>query len=145
MKAKAPTPLMLRRQVAAQATFARFHGRDFEWGRADCARMVAFHLRQLGLRPQLAKAGTYRSALTARRALARTGHASLASAIDAIGLLRIAPAAALIGDILALPGDDAMTGLTVALGNGRVLGWHQDAAAADVLQPTAFEAAWTIL
>jgi hypothetical protein len=136
---------MVQRTAAAQATFDRFHGRAFAWGQADCARMVAFHLRKLGLTPRLAPAGSYRTALSARRALTRAGHDSLAAALDALGLERIAPAAALVGDVLALPGEDALGALVVALGNGRVLGWHPDAAGAEVLQPLAFDAAWRVL
>jgi hypothetical protein len=44
-----------------------------------------------------------------------------------------------------LPGEDALDALVVALGNGRVLGWHPDAAGAEVLQPLAFESAWRVL
>ena len=138
-------PLMLTRSAAAQATVDRFHGQAFAWGRFDCARMVAFHLRQLGLKPGLSKGGSYATALSARRALVRAGHDSLEAALDALGLSRIAPAAALVGDVVALPGDDAMTSLTVALGNGRVLGWHQDSPGCAVLQPVAFETAWRVI
>lgn len=65
--------------------------------------------------------------------------------MDAHGLDRIAPAAALAGDIVMLPGEDALGSLCIALGNGRVLGFHQDAKGAVVMQPTAFAAAWRTL
>ncbi len=138
-------PMMVRRVAAAQATLDRFKGRPFAFGRDDCARMAVFHLRQLGLKPKIAKAGSYSSLLGARRALARAGFASLAAAVDAQGLLRIPPAAAVVGDLLMLPGVDELGALVVAMGNGRVLGWHEDAAGATVMQPSDFVAAWGVL
>lgn len=138
------TPVMLRRVAAAQATVDRFKGRPFRFGTNDCARMVAFHLRQAGRPVRLAKAGSYRSALGAARALRQLGHDSLAAALDAHDLTRIAPAAAVVGDIVELPGEPPFGALSVAVGNGRVLGYHEDTAGAEILQPTAFVAAWKL-
>lgn len=144
MNAK-PQPVIVRRVAAAQATLDQFQGRPFAFGSDDCARMVVFHLRQFGLKPRIAKAGSYSTLLGARRALARAGFATLADAVDAQGLLRIPPAAAVVGDLLMMPGVDDFGALAVALGNGRVLGWHEDAEGATVLQPVEFVAAWCIL
>lgn len=135
---------MERRVAAAQATLDRFRDRPFRWGSADCARMVAWHLRKMGYRPALAKAGAYRTALSARAALKRLGHDSLADALDALGLVRIGAASAIVGDVLALPGDDPLGALVVAVGNGRVVGWHEDAAGAAVMQPLIYGAAWRV-
>lgn len=138
-------PGMIRRVAAAQATLDRFKGQPFMLGEADCARMTTFHLRQLKLRVQIAKAGSYKTPLSARRALIRAGFESLADALDKHGFARIPPAAAVVGDILALPAEDDLGALCVALGNGRVLGWHPDAEGATVLQPTEFVAAWSVM
>lgn len=137
-------PIMTRRVAAAQATLDRFQGRPFAFGKDDCARMVLFHLRQIGLKPRIAKAGSYSTLLGARRALARAGFATLAEAVDAQGLLRIPPAAAVVGDLLMMPGVDDFGALAVALGNGRVIAWHEDAAGACVCQPVAFVTAWSV-
>ncbi len=138
--------IMQVRADAAQATLNRFRDQPFTWGKNDCARMVAFHLRQLGFKPQLSKAGTYKTALSARRALARAGFANLPDAIDALGLPRIAPAAALVGDIVQLEADSDLGALFVAVGNGRVLGYHEAATGAVVMQPTGAPlAAWRTL
>lgn len=120
-----------RRVAAVEATRARFTGRPFEWGTVDCAKAVAFHLRRLGHRIGISKAGTYRSAISARRALTRWGVKSLAEALDLTGLPRIAPAAALPGDIVQLPGADALAALGIVVGNGVVLAFHEDS---DVLE-----------
>ncbi len=140
-----PKPEMMTRVAATQATVDRFKARPFRYGSNDCARMVAFHLKRLGLKVSLAKAGSYRSALGATRALKRLGHDSLAEAIDAMGLTRIAPAAAVVGDIVELPGEAPFGALTVAVGNGRVLGFHEDLVGADILQPREYLAAWRAL
>lgn len=139
-----PRPVMLRRVAATQATVDRFKGRPFRFGTNDCARMVAFHLKRIGRPVRLAGAGSYRSLLGARRALRHLGHDTLAAALDAQGLSRIAPAAAVVGDIVELPGEPPFGALSVAVGNGRVLGYHEDTAGAEILQPTAFVAAWRV-
>src|SRR3546814_11264485 len=98
-------PVMEARRRATRATTDRFRVQPFTWGKNDCVRMVAFHLRKLGYRPKLAKAGSYSSALGAKRALARSGFETIGQALDALGLERIAPAMALLGDIAQMPGD----------------------------------------
>ena len=136
------TAVLLRRVAAAQATLDRFRARPFRFGTHDCARMVAFHLRRLGHPVRLAKAGSYRSTLGAARALRALGSGSLAEALDRHGLARIAPAAAIVGDIVELPGEPPFGALAVVMGNGRALAYHQDAEGAVVVQPTAYVAAW---
>jgi hypothetical protein len=120
------TAPMLRRRDAAQATVKRFEGRKFKWSTNDCVRLAAFTLRRLGYKPPMPKAGSYRSALGARQALKAAGFDSLEAALDSLGLPRIAPAAAVAGDILGLPADDGgdWVGLSVALGNGRALAFQ---------------------
>ena len=108
---------------AAEATIARFSGQTFAWGERDCLRMIAFALRELGHAPPLRDAGRYRTLLGAHRALKRTGHASLDAWVDSWGLLRIPPAAALPGDVLAFESDiPAMPSLALTLSEGRILG-----------------------
>ncbi len=133
-----------RKVAAAQATLDRFKGVPLRLGRNDCARMVAYHLRKLGHRMKLPASGSYASARSARREMAKLGHASLEAALDSFGFERIAPAAAIAGDVVMLPGDTDLGALTVAMGNGRLCGYHQDAAGAVVLQPFEFLAAWRI-
>lgn len=140
----APSLEMVQRRDAAQATLDRFKDQPFALGSRDCVRLVAFHLRKLGYAPRLAKAGSYRSFKSARAALKRAGFESVAEALDALGLERIAPAAALVGDIVQLPGADELGALTVAMGNGRVLGYHEHAAGAVVMQPQQTLAAWRV-
>ena len=143
---------LIRRRDAAQATLDSWRKRRWRMGEADCVRMTAAHLRMLGYRVKLPPKGSYRTIKAARAKLEEAGFATLADALDALKLERIAPAAALVGDIIELASDDGEGGLlasmgtlVVALGNGRVVGWHPDAPhGAEVLQPTEFVAAWRV-
>ncbi|MGT2515663.1 DUF6950 family protein [Sphingomonas panni] len=135
----------VRRQQAATLTVARFRGAALVYGKNDCVRLGAFVLRKMGHKVKLAQAGSYKSMRGARRALDRAGYATIADALDAMGLQRIPPAAALPADLVLIPGEGPFGGsLTMALGNGRVLGYHEDVVGADVLQPTEFVAAWRV-
>jgi hypothetical protein len=133
------------RQQALAATVAHFEARPFAYGKTDCVRLAAFHLRKMGHKPQLAKAGSYSSLLGAVRALRRTGFASLPEALDGLGLIRIPPAAALVSDLLALPGEGDLHALQIVAGNGRVFGFHEDRDTACFIQPTlAVATAWRV-
>ncbi|SNS53062.1 hypothetical protein SAMN06295912_108112 [Sphingomonas laterariae] len=137
-------PVLEARRDAAQATLDRYRGQPFRFGRYDCCRLAAFHLRQLGYKPALARGGSYSSALGARRALARAGFASLAEALDTLGLERIPPAAAIVGDIVQADGEDAFGALAVVLGNGRIIGWAEGHDGAEVMQMIAMNTAWRV-
>lgn len=116
---------LLRRKAAVEATRDKFAGRPFAWGTVDCAKVALWHVRNLGhsARVGLSRAGTYKSPLGARKALQRAGHASLAAAIDAAGLQRIPPAAALMGDVVIYPGGDDWEAVTIVAGHRAYLGF----------------------
>lgn len=129
---------LLQRQAAFKLTVEAFKGRPFGWGgrdgRADCLRLFAAHCRHMGQGVSIVAAGQYSTLIGAHRALKRTGFASLPAAIDS-RFERIPPAAALIGDVLALPGEGGLHALQIAAGNGRVFGFHEDTETADFIQP----------
>lgn len=138
---------MIARVAAAEAVLARFNGAPLVWGHTDCARLAAASLRALGHRVSLGRFGRYSSAAGALRALKRQGFDGLDAAIDAQLLPRIPPAAALPGDLVALPSDEpGWPALTVALGNGRVLGFREKdgALVCGVLQPNQWLCAWRV-
>lgn len=135
----------IRRQQVATDAIARFRGVPLEFGRFDCARLGTFVLYGMGHKSPLVRATWYRTAGGAGRALRRLGFKSLVEAIDSIGLNQIPPAAALPADLIMLPAEDVFGGsLTVAVGNGRVLGYHEDLPGAEILQPTGYVAAWRL-
>jgi hypothetical protein len=132
-----------RKVAAAQATLDRFKDVPLRLGRNDCARMVAYHLRKLGHQVKLPASGSYASARSARREMSKLGYETLEQALDSFGFERIPPAAAVVGDVLMLPATE-LGSLTVAMGNGRVSGYHEDAKGAVVMQPVAWIAAWRV-
>jgi hypothetical protein len=135
---------MVDRVALTQATVGRFNGKPFRFGSCDCVRLVAWHLRQFGYRPQLSKGGAYKTANGARAALRKAGFSSVSDALDALGLERIAPAAAWVGDIVQGEGDDAFGALGVMLGGDAMLGFHEHAAGAGVLRRVHVGTAWRV-
>ncbi len=136
---------MVRRQRAAQAVVDRFLHTVLAFGERDCIRLGATALREMGRPAGLTRAGSYSTLLGATRAMKRAGFADLVEAVDAQGLERIAPAAALPADLVMLPAEAPFGGaLTMAVGNGRVIGWHDDVDTAEILQPIAYIAAWRL-
>ena len=79
----------------------------------------------------------FRSALGARKALEAKGWDSLTAMMDSV-LPGIAPAEALVGDVVEMPGEsEAFSALCVVVGNGRVMGYFEGEAGLAVLQPVA--------
>ncbi|WCT78871.1 DUF6950 family protein [Novosphingobium humi] len=143
---------LILRARAAQATLDEWKARAFRLGEADCARLAASHLRRLGHSIKLPAARSYRTVKSAEAMLDKLGLATMVDALDAMGFDRIAPAAALVGDIVQMPsepegvaGSQRLATLTIAMGNGRVLGWHPEAPeGAVVMQPLEMVAAWRV-
>ena len=117
---------LVRRVEIAQEALDTFAGKPFVWGTNDCARLAALVLRRAGYKPNLAQFGDYRSDRSARKALKARKMTSVLDWIDSLGLMRIAPAATLPGDLLAFPGATGWDGLAVVLGNGRILAFAGD-------------------
>ncbi|HEY1750313.1 MAG TPA: hypothetical protein VGG29_03565 [Caulobacteraceae bacterium] len=121
------TSLLHLRRDAAQATIDVFNNTLFDWGKRDCIRLAAFNLKQLGYKPALARGGYYTSARGALRALKRAGFDTTLEAMDSMRCPRIAPAAALMGDVIAYSHPSMeMAALGVAVGNGRVLAFVEE-------------------
>lgn len=138
------TPALAKRQKATQATLDRFLSKPLKLSWNDCVRMSAMHLRRLGHQVALPKAGSYKTPLAARRALKAAGYERVSDALDALGLERIPPASAIIGDVIEMPSSDDLGALAIVLGNGKVLAFHPDVPGngAAVLKPLEFVAAW---
>lgn len=135
-------PVQLRRIQAAQATVDRFLGKIYKLSTVDCGRMVGFHLRKLGRKVEVPKMGAYSTPAGALKWLKQRGCDSLEAYFDGLGLLPIAPAEALVSDILTLQSPDVLSAPVIYLGDGQYLGFHEDSARCELLKPTAFELAW---
>lgn len=75
----------------------------------------------MGHKPQRIPA--FKSAIGAKRAMKANGFETVGDIFDSLGLMRIAPAAMLVGDLATLPGDDGFEAVVVCVG-GKLMGWH---------------------
>lgn len=133
---------LLRRQQALAEVMAKWNGIPFVWGRHDCGRLAAAMVKAMGHKLSLAAFGLYESERGALRALKRAGFDGLEAAVDA-RLHRIAPARALIGDIIGLAGEGGTwPALTLYLGNGAVLGFLDGECTA--MRVKEYRTAWSV-
>lgn len=140
--------ILVRRQKAVQATMERFRGKAFAFGSVDCGKVIAFHLKQLGYKIRLSAAGQYKTLKGAQSALRRLGFETLPDAMDGHGFARIAPAAALMGDIVSYPTDHPIGALGIMTNGGNILCFHPDHEMLVVLAPnpdaTHQAVAWSV-
>lgn len=137
--------IMSQRVAITQATLDHWRDRPFAWGKADCVKMAAHHLHAMGHRVRFTKAGSYSTALGAKRALRRAGYPSLSAALDGHFLPRIPYAMALEGDIVAGAGDGPFEALGIVLGNGALLGFHVDTGCAGPLRALEVGTCWQVI
>lgn len=127
-----------------EAVAAKYNGRPMALGSDDCVHMVAFGLKELGLKISLLKYGSYETEAGARRALKKAGFTNLTEAVSAQGFVKLdAPALAWPGDIIAMKSEDGGdVALAFMASGGRAFGFWNGAA--QYFQPLAFEAAWRV-
>lgn len=137
-----------RRRLAVEALKAEYAGKAFALGSADCAQMVRSHLARLG--HEVPEIAAYRRAADARAALKALGVTSVGEWLDR-HLERIAPAAALAGDIIELKSEPGtimaeLGAMTVSLGR-KVMGWSAAVPGLVVMapQPDQIAAAWRVV
>jgi hypothetical protein len=143
---------LLKRRDAAQATLDRWADKPLVWSTSDCARMIAYHVRRMGYQPPLPKPGSYRTPEAGMRMLKRvTGFSRMDDVIEKkMGFMPIPYAAAITGDLCAMPPDDHRDwpAMFVVLDNGRVLGFISDENGARCLVatpiPGAVTGAWRV-
>lgn len=110
------------RAAATSKTFEKFNQKPLVLGKTDCARMVAFHLRQLGHKFSLLKGGHYSTEVGARMALKKLGVSSLSEIMDQ-HFPRIPFAEARTGDVACVRGaGDMGETMQVVLRRQNVLG-----------------------
>lgn len=132
---------LAERTEATRATLERFAGVPFDFGRCDCGLMTIAHLKRMGWKPKTGH--LWKSTNGARKWLKAHG-GDFPAFLDSVGLQRIAPAAAIIGDVMQLCGEPPFGAFGIAVGNGRVLAFHEDVEGAAIIQPTGLPiiAAW---
>lgn len=131
---------LVERVAATQKTVDAFKGRTFAEGKADCVQLVITHARHMGKKIRTPRYGDARSAAAALREM---GFETLGAAMDR-HFTRIGTAEIMAGDIVESLGSNGFSGLMVAVGNGRTLGFHEDIPHCDILQPIIISGAWRI-
>lgn len=139
-------PPLVQRQAALQATLDKFRTREWSWAAGHtCVHLARFHLRQMGHKPEAVPA--IRSEISARRALATRGWQSVADMLDAQpGLMRIAPAMMLPGDLAVAGSADGVGAVFICLGGRKLMGWREDADGMVILDVLFddLDAAWRV-
>lgn len=118
---------LIARVENTQKTIDTWLDKTFEWGAADCGQMVGNHLETMGFKTPLTEAGRYTTELGAKRVMKRLGASSMEDFLDKLGFERIAPATAIVGDVVGFPGgrdeDHAWTALGVHTGSDKIVGF----------------------
>jgi hypothetical protein len=126
---------------ATQKTVDSFKGRRFEWGKADCVQMAITHICNLGgKRIRVPDYGDIESGVRAMRAL---GFSFLSEALDK-HCTPIDPQNHLMGDFIELPGGSGFSSISVDVGNGRVLCFHESIDTCEILEPLMIMGAWRV-
>lgn len=99
---------ILARAEACQDTLNYHIDLPASWGKNDCARMCARHLKNMGHKISLSKFGSYSSYRGALSALKKAGVTTIEELIDSLGFERIPPAASVMGDIIAMKPEEGI-------------------------------------
>lgn len=142
---------MLKRAAATQACMDRFGFKAVEPGVRDCGKLAAHALHKQGRSAKLLNGTRHTTWSGAIGYMRRLGFPNLMDLMDAqleVGPdQRIPPAAALPGDIIAMPTDEANgfgCSLAVALDNGRILGLNPATGLIEPMIPHLFVCAWRV-
>ncbi len=138
---------MLKRQAATQACMDRFAFKPVIPGSRDCGKLSAHSMHKMGRPAKLLTGTRHKTFAGAVRYIRGHGFKDLVELVDAMGMDRIAPAAALPADIIALPsedGDGFGCSLAIALDNGRVLALNPASGLIEPMIPHLFVCAWRV-
>lgn len=133
---------MVRRAVLTENTRAKFYGRPFKWGSSDCAKAAAYHLKQFGWK--VPPPGRYATAGGARERLAAMGFETLPDLVASIGMAEMPWSRVLPGDLVSFASDHDLGALGIVLGNGLMLGFHEDAIGMATLRMIDIDRAWSV-
>jgi hypothetical protein len=131
---------LIERMEATQKTVDRWKLKNFDPGKYDCIQMMVAHARLCHRRIRVPP---YGDMISARRSMHHMGFKTIGEGMDKY-FQRIEPHRAIMGDFIEMPGTDAFTAITVSVGNGRVLGFHEEIGFADILEPLLISGAWSV-
>ena len=106
---------MLVRTEAVDACAAKFLNHPMKWGVRDCVKLGALAMRKQKRPVAPLKGARYKTEIGALKFMKSSGFDNLVQAVDATGLVRIAPAMTLPGDLVAVRVDDNPFGVSIAV------------------------------
>ncbi|MFA4899961.1 MAG: hypothetical protein WC563_10580 [Brevundimonas sp.] len=112
-----------------------------------CGKPAALVMHKMGRSAKLLNGSRHKTWAGALKYIRGLGFKDLIDLMDATGLKRIPPAAALPGDIIGLPvgeNDPFGCSLAVALDNGRVLAANAASGLIEPMVPHLFVCAWRV-
>jgi|GEM_PF-2103072 len=113
---------LAERGTRTQATIDRYFEHPFSWRGAHCIKLTAAQAKAMGHKvPPLP---VFRSAVGAKKALAKRGVSSVTELLDQHFTRLPAPAFALLGDLCVLPGEEGLDTVCISDGQGNLWGWH---------------------
>ena len=110
------------RAAATEITLAETRDAPFDWAGQNCIRLARRQACNMG--HKVAKVPNFKSAVGAARALKRQGAENLEQLLDKWFERHDAPAFAIIGDLVLLPGEDGFDSICITDGRGNLFGWH---------------------
>lgn len=131
---------LYERMIRTQKTVDAFKGMVFADGKADCVQLIKLHAKHMGRSLKVPRYGDMKGAADAMKS---AGFKTLAEAMDA-HFTRIDASRVLVSDIVEMPGGNGFSSLSVVVGNGRVVGFHESIPHCDILQPVMISGAWRI-
>lgn len=126
---------------AVRATRAAFAGHVYTPGTVDCARMVEFHLRQLG--HDVPALPAYDSVKRGLAAIRRRGFANMAAFLDEV-LQPVQVARMLPGDVALLAGDEGGEAALVIKEGVMMIGFHEDSETLANIRVVEIARAWSV-
>lgn len=112
------------RAAATETVIEMFRDKPFDWRGANCINLARAQAIAMG--HDVPKVPGFGTATGAMRALKKQGVNSTAELLDKWFERHTAPAFALVGDLVMLPGEDGDTlgAVCISDGRGNLFGWH---------------------
>lgn len=110
------------RARATQSVIDKYRTKRFDWSGSHCLRLA--RSQGIALGHKLPPIPVFRSAFSAQKALKKRGFDSVSDLLDSFFPRLPAPAYAIVGDLVTLPGD-GMEAIFIADGLGNLIGWHE--------------------
>lgn len=116
---------LAERAFATETVLQRYRDKAFDWAGPNCIRLSRAQASAMG--HKVPPVPVFRSALGAKRALAKQGCETVTELLDKFFPRHFAPAFMLVGDLCVVDGEGGMDAVFISDGQGSLFGWHDAA------------------